>query len=107
MFHSIYNVYETVNSTSTPGCMREVISDTTESGECKSTNLLCTLIWYLCHELVPSPQVVFLVVIFKTLVGRRTGPLALNALFLASFTKSLDAFSKATWLVDERVILIL
>src|ERR1700730_8668656 len=65
-----------------------VICLTISLGECKSINLLWTLISYRSQVFEPSPLGVFLVVILRTLVGNRTGPLTLRSLSFARAIKS-------------------
>lgn len=54
--------------------------------------------------LEPSPQGVLRVVIFRVLVGRRTGPLTRRSLDLARSTSSVQTFSRASTLREVRVI---
>lgn len=96
-----------VTSTSTPGSiLMEVICLTISEGECKSMTLLWILIWNLSHVLEPSPQGVLRVVIRKTFVGIRTGPLTFSFCFLAASIKSVHTFSKERTLREVNVILM-
>ena len=91
--------HSNIPSTSTPGSMWIlVICFTISLGECKSINLLWILISYRSQVLLPSPFGVFLVVILRTLVGKRTGPLTLRSLSFARAIKSAQTFSTfLTW----------
>lgn len=78
-----------VTSTSTPGSMEmEVICLTISEGECKSIKRLWILISKRSKVSEPLPQGDLRVVIRRTLVGRRTGPLTLSCLSLARWIRS-------------------
>lgn len=96
-----------VTSTSTPGSMEiEVICLTISEGECKSIKRLWILISNLSKVSEPLPQGDLRVVIRRTLVGRRTGPLTLSCLSLARWIRSLETFSRFLTLREVKVIRI-
>ena len=72
-----------------------------------SISRLWILISYVSHVLLPSPQGVFLVVTFKDLVGKRTGPLTRRSLVLARSISSWQTFSRDCTLREVRVMRIL
>ena len=96
-----------VTSTSTPGSMEmEVICLTISEGECKSIKRLWILISKRSKVSEPLPQGDLRVVIRRTLVGRRTGPLTLSCLSLARWIRSLETFSRFLTLREVKVIRI-
>lgn len=68
---------------------------------------LWILISNISQVLEPSPQGVLRVVIFKVLVGRRTGPLTRRSLDLARSMSSWQTFSREATLREVRVMRIL
>lgn len=67
---------------------KDTICLTISEGLCRSISRLWILISYLSQVLEPSPQGVLRVVIFKYLVGIRTGPLTFSFLSLAPRIRS-------------------
>lgn len=61
----------------------------------------------MSQVLEPSPLGVLRVAILRVLVGRRTGPLTRRSLVLARSRSSVDTFSRALTLREDRVIRIL
>ena len=89
-----------IPSTSTPGSMWIlVICLTISLGEWRSINLLWILISYRSQVFDPSPLGVFLVVIFNTFVGNRTGPLTLRSL---SFARAIKSAQTTQWVFHNR-----
>lgn len=62
---------------------------------------------YISQVLLPSPLGVFLVVIFKCLVGNLTGPFGVNPFDFARSSNSADTFSRALTFREVSVIRIL
>lgn len=86
----IHNLFNDI-LTSTPGSMEmEVICLTISEGECKSIKRLWILISNLSKVSEPLPQGDLRVVMRRTLVGRRTGPLTLSCLSLARWMRSAE-----------------
>merc|ERR1719378_671683 len=79
---------------------------TSSAGEKRSMMRLWMRIWKRSKVIEPSPQGVLRVVIFKTLVGIRTGPETLSCLWRALFLSSEHTFSRASTLQEVRVILM-
>lgn len=76
-------------------------------GSTHSINRLWILSSYMSHVFEPSPQGVFLVVIFKVFVGSLTGPLTRRSFPLARSINSWQTFSRDATFLDVRVMRIL
>lgn len=96
-----------VTSTSTPGSMEmEVICLTISEGEWRSMRRLWMRISKRSQVSEPLPQGDLRVVMRRTLVGRRTGPLTLSCLSLERWIRSEQTFSRFLTLREVKVMRI-